>query len=324
MTKGVRFYEVGGPEVLRYEDISIGDLGTDEARVRHVAIGLNFIDTYQRSGLYKVPLPSVAGNEAAGIVEAVGKNVSHIKPGDRVAYALAPIGSYCDARNIPAECLCKIPDAISFEQAAAMMLKGMTVQYLIRRTYPVQSGETVLLHAASGGVGLIASQWLSALGVTVIGTAGSDEKCALAKQHGADYCINYKTENFVEHVKEITKGAGVSVVYDSIGKDTFEGSLNCVRPLGMMVSFGNASGSVPPFQLSVLAQKGSLFITRPTLSTYIASQKDLERTAEDLFNIVQSGKVKININNKYRLKDAELAQRELESRKNTGSSILIP
>lgn len=324
MTKGVRFYEVGGPEVLRYEDISIGDLGTDEARVRHVAIGLNFIDTYQRSGLYKVPLPSVAGNEAAGIVEAVGKNVSHIKPGDRVAYALAPIGSYCDARNIPAECLCKIPDAISFEQAAAMMLKGMTVQYLIRRTYPVQSGETVLLHAASGGVGLIASQWLSALGVTVIGTAGSDEKCALAKQHGADYCINYKTENFVEHVKEITKGAGVSVVYDSIGKDTFEGSLNCVRPLGMMVSFGNASGSVPPFQLSVLAQKGSLFITRPTLSTYIASQKDLERTAEDLFNIVQSGKVKININNKYRLKDAELAQRELESRKNTGSSVLIP
>lgn len=324
MTKGVRFYEVGGPEVLRYEDISIGDLGTDEARVRHVAIGLNFIDTYQRSGLYKVPLPSVAGNEAAGIVEAVGKNVSHIKPGDRVAYALAPIGSYCDARNIPAECLCKIPDAISFEQAAAMMLKGMTVQYLIRRTYPVQSGETVLLHAASGGVGLIASQWLSALGVTVIGTAGSDEKCALAKQHGADYCINYKTENFVEHVKEITKGAGVSVVYDSIGKDTFEGSLNCVRPLGMMVSFGNASGPVPPFQLSVLAQKGSLFITRPTLSTYIASQKDLERTAEDLFNIVQSGKVKININNKYRLKDAELAQRELESRKNTGSSILIP
>ena len=324
MTKGVRFYEVGGPEVLRYEDISIGDLGTDEARVRHVAIGLNFIDTYQRSGLYKVPLPSVAGNEAAGIVEAVGKNVSHIKPGDRVAYALAPIGSYCDARNIPAECLCKIPDAISFEQAAAMMLKGMTVQYLIRRTYPVQSGETVLLHAASGGVGLIASQWLSALGVTVIGTAGSDEKCALAKQHGADYCINYKTENFVEHVKEITKGAGVSVVYDSIGKDTFEGSLNCVRPLGMMVSFGNASGPVPPFQLSVLAQKGSLFITRPTLSTYIASQKDLERTAEDLFNIVQSGKVKININNKYRLKDAELAQRELESRKNTGSSVLIP
>ena len=324
MTKGVRFYEVGGPEVLRYEDISIGDLGTDEARVRHVAIGLNFIDTYQRSGLYKVPLPSVAGNEAAGIVEAVGKNVSHIKPGDRVAYALAPIGSYCDARNIPAECLCKIPDAISFEQAAAMMLKGMTVQYLIRRTYPVQSGETVLLHAASGGVGLIASQWLSALGVTVIGTAGSDEKCALAKQHGADYCINYKTENFVEHVKEITKGAGVSVVYDSIGKDTFEGSLNCVRPLGMMVSFGNASGSVPPFQLSVLAQKGSLFITRPTLSTYIASQKDLERTAEDLFNIVQSGKVKININNKYRLKYAELAQRELESRKNTGSSVLIP
>ena len=324
MTKGVRFYEVGGPEVLRYEDISIGDLGTDEARVRHVAIGLNFIDTYQRSGLYKVPLPSVAGNEAAGIVEAVGKNDSHIKPGDRVAYALAPIGSYCDARNIPAECLCKIPDAISFEQAAAMMLKGMTVQYLIRRTYPVQSGETVLLHAASGGVGLIASQWLSALGVTVIGTAGSDEKCALAKQHGADYCINYKTENFVEHVKEITKGAGVSVVYDSIGKDTFEGSLNCVRPLGMMVSFGNASGSVPPFQLSVLAQKGSLFITRPTLSTYIASQKDLERTAEDLFNIVQSGKVKININNKYRLKDAELAQRELESRKNTGSSVLIP
>lgn len=324
MVKGVRFYEVGGPEVLRYENLNIDAPGPTEARVRQLAIGLNYIDTYQRSGLYKVPLPSVAGNEAAGIVEAVGKDVTHVKVGDHVAYAGGVIGAYCDERNIPADRLCKIPDSISFEQAAAMMLKGMTVQYLIRRAYPVRAGDTVLFHAASGGVGLIACQWLKALGATVIGTAGSDEKCALAIQHGADYCINYQTENFVDRVKEVTNGAGVPVVYDSIGKDTFAGSLDCLRPLGMLVSFGNASGPVPPFQLSTLAQKGSLFITRPTLSTYIASRKDLEHTALDLFNVVQSGKVKIEINHRYYLKDAVQAHRELESRKNTGSSILIP
>ncbi len=324
MGNGVRFYETGGPEVLRYEDLNVRALGPDEARVRHVAIGLNFIDIYQRSGLYKVPLPAVAGNEGAGIVEAVGKNVSHIKPGDRVAYAGGPLGAYCDERNIPADRLCRVPKSISLEQAAAMMLKGMTVQYLIRRTYPVQTGDTVLFHAASGGVGLIACQWLKALGATVIGTAGSDEKCALAMQHGADHCINYHTENFMERVREITHGAGVAVVYDSVGKDTFAGSLDCLRPLGMMVSFGNASGPVPSFELNLLAQKGSLFITRPTLMTYIASRSDLEKTASDLFNIVQNGKVKIEITHRYELKDAVQAHRDLETRKNTGSSILIP
>jgi NADPH2:quinone reductase len=324
MVKGVRFYEVGGPEVLRYENLNIDAPGPTEARVRQLAIGLNYIDTYQRSGLYKVPLPSVAGNEAAGIVEAVGKDVSHVKVGDRVAYAGGIIGAYCDERNIAADRLCKIPESISFEQAASMMLKGMTVQYLINRTYPVQAGDTVLFHAASGGVGLLACQWLKALGVRVIGTAGSDEKCTLAKQHGADHCINYRTENFVERVREITNGAGVPVVFDSIGKDTFAGSLDCLRPRGMLVSFGNASGPVPPFDLSVLAQKGSLYITRPILSTYIASSSDLELTASSLFSIVESGKVKIEISNRYALKDATQAHIELESRQNTGSSILIP
>jgi NADPH2:quinone reductase len=324
MVKGVRFYEVGGPEVLRYEALNIDAPGPTEAHVRQLAIGLNYIDTYQRSGLYKVPLPSVAGNEAAGIVEAVGKNVTHVKVGDRVAYAGGVIGAYCDERNIAADRLCKIPESISFEQAAAMMLKGMTVQYLINRTYPVQAGDTVLFHAASGGVGLIACQWLKALGVRVIGTAGSNEKCTLAKQHGADHCINYRTENFVERVREITNGAGVPVVFDSIGKDTFAGSLDCLHPRGMLVCFGNASGPVPPFDLSVLAQKGSLYITRPILSTYIASSSDLELTASSLFSIVESGKVIIDISNRYALKDATQAHLELETRKNTGSSILIP
>lgn len=324
MIKGVRFHEVGGPEVLRYETLNIDAPGPNEARVRHLAIGLNFIDTYQRSGLYKVPLPSVAGNEAAGIVEEVGKDVSHVKVGDRVAYAGGVIGAYCDARNIAADRLCKLPDSISFEQAAAMMLKGMTVQYLINRTYPVKAGDTVLFHAASGGVGLLACQWLKTLGVTVIGTAGTDEKCTLAKQHGADYCINYRTEHFVERVREITNGAGVPVVFDSIGKDTFLGSLDCLRPHGMLVCFGNASGPVPPFDLSVLAQKGSLYITRPTLGSYIASSSDLEQTASSLFSIVQSGKLKIDINHRYKLENAAQAHRELESRQNTGSSILIP
>ena len=324
MSKGVRFYEFGGPEVLRYEDITIDTLEPDEARVRHVAIGLNFIDTYQRSGLYKVPLPCVAGTEAAGIVEAVGSNVTHVKVGDRVAYAGGVPGAYCEVRNYPAQRLCKLPDAISFEQAAAMMLKGMTVQYLIRRTYPVKAGDTVLFHAASGGVGLIACQWLKALGATVIGTAGSEEKCALAMQHGADYCINYRTENFTERVREITKGAGVPVVYDSVGKDTFAGSLDCLSPFGLLVCFGNASGPAPAVELGLLAQKGSLFITRPTLTHYIASNNDLQNTAAELFSIVQSGKVKIEVKHQYALKDAAQAHRDLEARKNKGSSILIP
>lgn len=324
MSKGVRFYEFGGPEVLRYEDITIDTLEPDEARVRHVAIGLNFIDTYQRSGLYKVPLPCVAGTEAAGIVEAVGSNVTHVKVGDRVAYAGGAPGAYREVRNFPAQRLCKLPATISFEQAAAMMLKGMTVQYLIRRTYPVKAGDTVLFHAASGGVGLIACQWLKALGATVIGTAGSEEKCALAMQHGADYCINYRTENFTERVREITKGAGVPVVYDSVGKDTFAGSLDCLSPFGLLVCFGNASGPAPAVELGLLAQKGSLFITRPTLTHYIASNNDLQNTAAELFSIVQSGKVKIEVKHQYALKDAAQAHRDLEARKNKGSSILIP
>jgi NADPH:quinone reductase len=244
--------------------------------------------------------------------------------GDRVAYAGGAPGAYCEVRNFPAQRLCKLPEAISFEQAAAMMQKGMTVQYLIRRTYHVKAADTVLFHAASGGVGLIACQWLKALGATVIGTAGSDEKCALAMQHGADYCINYNSENFTERVREITKGAGVPVVYDSVGKDTFLGSLNCLSPLGTLVCFGNASGPVPAFEPSLLAQKGSLFITRPILTHYIASSSDLQKTATDLFSIVQSGKVKVEVKHNYALKDAAQAHRDLEARKNTGSSILIP
>ena len=324
MNKAVRFHEFGSPDVLRFEEVEVGTLAPDQARVRHVAIGLNFIDIYQRSGLYKVPLPCVAGTEAAGIVEAAGSNVTRVKVGDRVAYAGGAPGAYCEVRNYPAQRLCKLPDAISFEEAAAMMLKGMTVQYLIRRTYCVKAGDTVLFHAASGGVGLIACQWLKALGATVIGTAGSDEKCALAMQHGADYCINYRTENFAQRVREITKGAGVPVVYDPVGKDTFAGSLDCLSAFGLLVSFGNASGSVPEFELSLLAQKGSLFITRPNLTHYIASNSDLHNTAAELFNMVQSGKVKIEVTHQYALKDAAQAHCDLEARKNTGSSVLIP
>lgn len=322
LSKAVKFYQFGRPEVLRYEDVTLDTLAPNEARVRHVAIGLNFIDTYQRSGLYNVPLPCVGGNEAAGIVEAVGANVTHLKPGDRVAYAGGAPGAYCELRNFAANRLCKLPESISFEQAAAMMQKGMTVQYLIHRTYRVKPNDTVLFHAAAGGVGLIACQWLKALGATIIGTAGSDEKCALAMQHGADYCINYNSENFTERVREITRGAGVPVVYDSVGKDTFLGSLDCLSPLGTLVCFGNASGPAPAFEPSLLAQKGSLFITRPNLMHYIASDNDLQNTAADLFNIVVSAKVGIEIKHRYALKDVAQAHRDLEARKITGSSII--
>jgi len=322
--KAIRFHKNGGPEVLQWEDVTVGDPGPGEARVRHKACGLNLIDVYQRTGLYKVTLPSVAGNEGSGVVEAIGTGVSHVRPGDRVAYAGGPVGAYCEVRNMPADRLCVLPDGLSFEQGAAMMLKGMTVQYLTRLTYGVQPGDTVLFHAAAGGVGLIACQWLKALGATVIGTAGSAEKCALAEQHGADHCIDYRAENFVERVREITRGVGVPVVYDSVGKDTFIGSLDCLRPLGLMVSFGNASGPVPPVDLALLAQKGSLFVTRPTLVTYTAKRADLEATARDLFDIVLASKVKIEIGRRYALKDAALAHRDLEARKTTGSSILIP
>lgn len=324
MSKTIRFHQTGGPEVLVLEDLPVGEPGPGEARIRHLACGVNFIDTYQRSGLYPVPLPCVAGNEGAGIVEAVGPGVDWLKPGDRVAYGGAPVGSYCEQRIIRADRLCLLPDTLSFEQAAAMMLKGMTVQYLIRRTYAVKPGDTVLFHAAAGGVGLIACQWLKALGATVIGTAGSEEKCELARLHGADVCINYRTENFVERVREITHGKGVPVVYDSVGADTFNGSLDCLRPLGLMVSFGNASGPVPPFNLALLAQKGSLFVTRPTLGSYTATREDLTATAQELFDIVTSGKVKIEIGQRYALKDAAQAHRELEARKTTGASLLIP
>jgi NADPH2:quinone reductase len=282
------------------------------------------IDVYQRTGLYKISLPSGAGSEGAGVVEAVGPGVTRVKAGDRVAYAGGPLGAYSEVRTMPADRLCILPEGLTFEQGAAMMLKGLTVQYLIRRTYRVQKGDTVLFHAAAGGVGLIACQWLKALGATVIGAAGSDDKCALAKQHGADHCINYRTEKIAERVKELTNGAGVPVVYDSVGKDTFAESLDCLRPLGLMVSFGNSSGPVAPFDASILAQKGSLYLTRPTLMTYTAKRADLEKMAKELFAIVLSGKVKIEINQRYELKDAAQAQRDLESRKNTGSSILLP
>jgi NADPH2:quinone reductase len=324
MPKSVRFQRVGGPEVLQLEEVVVGDPGPGEARVLHKACGVNFLDIYQRSGLYKLPLPSGAGNEGSGVVEAVGAGVTHIKPGDRVAYAGGPLGAYCEVRNMPADRLCILPEGLSFEQGAAMMLKGMTAQYLIRRTYKVQPGDTVLFHAAAGGVGLIACQWLKALGATVIGTAGSDMKCALAKQHGVDHCINYRTEKFSERVKEITKGAGVPVVYDSVGKDTFMGSLECLRPLGLMVSFGSSSGLVPPVELGLLMQYGSLFLTRPSLNTYAAKRIDLEAISKDLFDIVLAGKVNIEIGQRYPLKNAAEAHRDLEARKTTGSSILVP
>jgi NADPH2:quinone reductase len=324
MTKAIRLFKTGGPEVMEYVDVEVGQPGPGEAQVRHVACGLNFLDVYFRTGLYPQSLPSGLGQEGAGVVEAVGEGVSHVKPGDRVAYAGGPNGAYADLRNMPAAKLVKLPDGISFDTAAAMMLQGLTVQYLLRRTFPLRGGETILFHAAAGGVGLIACQWAKALGVTMIGTVGSDEKAKLARAHGCAHVINYNKENFVERVKEITGGKGVPVVYDSIGKDTFTGSLDCLSPMGMMVSFGNASGAVPPFTLGELQSRGSLFITRPTLVTYTAKREDLDAMAADLFAVVGSGKVKIEINQRYALKDVGQAHRDLESRKTTGSSILIP
>ena len=326
MPKAIRMYEQGPPEVMKYEDVEIGPPGAGEIQMRHEVIGLNYIDTYHRSGLYKLPLPGGVGSEGAGIVEAVGTGVTNFKAGDRVNYAsgtpLQPVGSYAEVRNVPAARVVKTPDGISFEQAAAMMLKGMTVQYLVKRTYKVKAGETVLFHAAAGGVGLIACQWLEALGVTMIGTASSDDKCAMAKAHGAAHCINYNKEDFVARVKEITGGKGVPVVYDGVGKDTFDRSLECLSPFGMMVSFGNASGAVPPFDLGKL--KGMLYVTRPSLAPYSAARADLETMANDLFEIVKSGKVKIEINQRYPLREAVQAHRDLESRKTTGSTVFVP
>ncbi|TAK43899.1 MAG: quinone oxidoreductase [Betaproteobacteria bacterium] len=324
MTKAIRFHKTGGPEVLQMDDVAVPDPGPNQARIRHTAIGVNFIDTYQRTGLYPLPLPCVAGNEGAGVVEAVGPGVTQVKPGDRVAYTGAPPGAYAEARLYAADRLVKIPDGISDEQAASMMLKGMTVWYLIHRTYAVKPGETVLWHAVAGGVGLIACQWLKAKGVTVIGTVGSDAKAALAKSHGCDHVIVYTRENFAERVKAITGGKGLAVVYDSVGKTTWDGSLDCLRPLGLMVSFGNASGAVPPFPVGLLAQKGSLFVTRPTLVHYVAARADLEAAAESLFGVVRSGKVRIEVTGRYPLADAARAHRDLEGRKTTGSIVLLP
>ena len=324
MAKAIRFHKTGGPEVMQLEEVTVGDPAVGQARIRQTAIGVNFIDTYHRSGLYPMPMPSGLGSEAAGVVEAVGTGVTGLKNGDRVAYTGNPVGSYAEARLYPADRLVKIPEGITDQQAACMMLKGMTVQYLIHRTFKVKAGDTVLWHAAAGGVGLIACQWLKALGVTVIGTVGSDQKVALAKKAGCAHVINYSTENFIQRVKEITGGKGVPVVYDSVGKSTWEGSLDCLQPRGMMVSFGNASGAVAPVSIGILAQKGSLYLTRPTLVNYTATRVDLEETARSLFDIVASGKVKVEVTGTYKLADAAKAHSDLEGRKTTGSIILVP
>jgi NADPH:quinone reductase len=324
MPKAIRIQKQGGPEVMQWEDVQVGDPGPGEARVRHKAVGLNYLDTYQRGGLYKIALPSGMGNEGAGVVEAVGPGVAHVKAGDRVAYTGGPIGAYAEVRNMPAERLVALPEGISFETGAAMMLKGCTATYLLRQTYKVQRGDTILFHAAAGGVGLIACQMAKAIGATVIGTVGSDDKAKLARAHGCDHTIVYTRENFVERVKALTDGKGVPVVYDGVGKDTFMQSLDCLRPRGLMVSFGNASGAVGPTDLGVLAAKGSLYVTRPTLNTYAAKREDLVGLTNELFDFVKSGKVKIEVSHKYALKDAVQAHRDLESRKTTGSVIFTP
>lgn len=323
MVKAIRFSQTGGPEVLSYEDVEVGAPGAGEARVRHNVIGLNFIDTYQRSGLYPLPLPSGLGMEAAGVVEAVGSGVSHVQAGDRVAYGGGPPGAYSGVRLMPAEKLVKVPAGVSDDDAAAMMLKGLTVRYLIRRVYRVEKGETVLFHAAAGGVGLIACQWLKALGATVIGTVGSDEKARIAQAHGCDHTIVYTREKFADRVMEITGGRGVPVVYDSVGKDTFTGSLASLQPRGLVAVFGNGSGPVTDVDINVLA-KGSYYVTRPTLMTYTALRSDLEASAAELFDVVKSGKVKIEINQRYALVDAAQAHRDLEGRKTTGSTVFTP
>jgi NADPH2:quinone reductase len=324
-SKAVRIDRHGGPEELKIVEVDVGEPGPGEIRIRHKAVGLNFIDTYQRSGLYPFAMPLQLGMEASGIVEAVGEGVTHLKAGDRAAYASQPPGSYCEVRVMPAKCVCKLPDAISFETGAAMMLKGLTAQYLLKKTLPaegLQAGDFILFHAAAGGVGLIACQWAKALGLQLIGTAGSDAKCKMALDHGAAFAINYSTENFAERVKEITGGKGVKVVYDSVGKDTFEGSLACLRPFGLLAIFGNGSGAVPPFNLGKLASGGSLYVTRPTLFTHIATREATQAAADDLFKVVESGAVKISIDQRYPLTEVAQAHRDLEARKTTGCTVL--
>lgn len=325
MVKAIRVHEVGGPEQMRFEDVEVGDPGPGEIRIRHTVIGLNYIDVYFRTGLYPAPsMPMGIGMEAAGIVEAVGEGVTHLAAGDRVAYAGGPTGSYAEVRLFPADKAVKVPDGVSDEQAAAMMLKGMTTEYLVHRTYECRSGDTVLFHAAAGGVGLIAGQWLKALGVRAIGTAGGPEKCALAKQHGYAEVIDYNAEDFQARLMELTDGKGVPVVYDSVGATVWEKSLDCLQPRGLYVNFGNASGPVPPFAPGILSGKGSLYMTRPTLMTYTATRADLELSSSRLFDMVGSGKVSIEINQRYALSDAAQAHADLEGRRTSGSTVLLP
>jgi NADPH2:quinone reductase len=325
MSKAIRIHAHGGPEVLSYDDVDAGKPGAGQVLIRHTAVGLNFLDTYFRSGLYAAPngLPLIPGGEAAGTVLETGEGVDWLKTGDRVAYTI-PTGAYCEERVVPAERLVVIPDGVSDEQAAALMLKGLTAEYLLQRTFKVKPGDTVLFHAAAGGVGLIAGQWAKHIGATVIGTAGSAEKAALARQNGYDHVINYSDTDFVAAVNEITGGMKCDVVYDSVGKDTFPGSLDCLKPLGMFVSFGQSSGPIPPFNMALLSQKGSLYATRPTLFTYIAKRSDLEAGAKALFDLVAAKVIDVRINQQYALKDAAKAHADLEARKTTGATILIP
>lgn len=326
MSHAIRFHQTGGPEVLRWEEVALAEPAANEARVAHAAVGLNFIDIYYRTGRYPISLPSGIGLEGAGVIEAIGTDAAAtgLKPGDRVAYAGGPVGAYATARNIPADRLVKLPDGIDFKTAAAMMLQGMTAQYLLRRTYRVQPGDTILIQAAAGGVGLIVCQWAKALGARVIGTVSSDTKAELARAHGCDHPIVYTREDFVARVKEITGGDGVAVVYDSVGADTFTKSLDCLRPLGMMVTFGQSSGPVPPVDTQDLSKRGSLFLTRPSLFAYTAKRADLVASARELFDVVSSGQVKIEVNQTYALKDAAQAHIDLEARKTTGSTVLLP
>lgn len=325
MPKAIRIHQTGGPDAMQWEDVEVGAPGPGEIRIRHEAVGLNYIDVYFRTGLYPAPsLPFSPGMEGAGVVDAVGEGVDSVSVGDRIAYAAPPVGAYAEERLMPAEKVVRIPPGVDSSQAAAMMLQGMTVEYLLRRAYPVQSGDTILFHAAAGGVGLIACQWAKHLGATVIGTVGNDEKGELARAHGCDHPIVYTRENFTERVRELTDGAGVPVVYDAVGRDTFEGSLDCLQPRGMLVSFGQSSGKVDPIDVGILSAKGSLYITRPTLMTYTASRTDLEDSAQALFDVVDGGAVRITVNQTFPLADAAAAHRALESRQTTGSTVLLP
>ncbi|MCA9739472.1 MAG: quinone oxidoreductase [Gemmatimonadota bacterium] len=320
----IRIHETGGPEVMKLESGTVTEPGPGEIRLRHTAIGLNYIDTYHRSGLYPVPLPSGLGLEAAGVVEAVGEGVEHLKTGERVAYGNGPLGAYAEVRVMPANRVTRIPETVADDTAAAMMLKGMTVRYLLKETYAVQPGDTVLIHAAAGGVGSIAGQWAKALGATVIGTAGSPEKCELARAHGYDHCIDYSREDVAARVRELTDGTGVPVVYDGVGRATLEASLDSLRPRGLLVSFGNASGPVTGFSLGTLASKGSLYVTRPTLGTHVATDEALQANARDVIDIVASGKVRIDVAQRFPLGEAAEAHRALEARRTTGSTVLVP